>query len=118
MTSSQLLFDYNDPIAGRARRKDPISSAVAAKTCNAESERSRIRRCLQLAQRPLNVRQIVDLTGIPRDNVASRLPVMERLGQVRVLPELGVNDRGKPVQLWVARESLGEQDVRVSEQYL
>lgn len=50
----------------------------------------------------MNVQQIVSRTGIPRDQVASRLPVMHRAGQVALLPELGLNHLGKPVQLWSA----------------
>lgn len=96
---SQLALALDTPISGNHRRTDPISSVAAGRRCNAEGERARIRACLQTARRALTVAQIVERTGIPRDHVASRLPVMARNGQARLVG-LVANNRGHEVQEW------------------
>lgn len=98
--TDQLTLAYNDSIAGRSRASDPVSSQAAARSCNAEGERARIAECLRSARGRLTVAQIVARTGIPRDHVASRLPVMARRGQA-VLAGMAENEQGRPVQEWV-----------------
>lgn len=55
--------------------------------------------------------QIAERLQIPTGEVTSRLAVMRGLQQVRPLPELGVNHRGQPVQLWVTVESAWTEDI-------
>jgi predicted ArsR family transcriptional regulator len=94
-----IPLPLDDPIAGAVRKSDPISSVVAGMTVDAESQKARIYEALELAGRPLTVAQLVDRTGIPRDEVASRLPVMKRKNLVRIAGMVD-NDRGRPVQQW------------------
>lgn len=97
--TSQLAMSLDDPIGGASRRSDPISSVAAALTVDAESQKARIHEALELAGCALTVAQLVDRTGIPRDEVASRLPVMKKKNLVRVAGMVD-NDRGRPVQQW------------------
>lgn len=100
--TDQLALALPDPIAGNFRKNGTEGERTAARICNAEGERSRIIACLSVSWHPMSVAEIVKSTGIPRDHVASRLPVMERKGQVQ---HVGFrdNEHGVPVKVWAYR---------------
>lgn len=108
---SQLALDYDDRMSGNHRRSDPVSSVVAARTCNAEGQKSRI--LALLAERGATyAAEIGRALDIPTAQVSSRLAAMEHRQMVERLDEMGENDRGQPVLLWqVPRRPAGSRIV-------
>lgn len=110
MNAQGSLFDV--PIQGRARKSDPEGSHAAARICNAESEKGRILAALQVSWHSMTVAELEAATGIHRQHVSTRLPVLERAGLVQRAGSR-FNERGVPVQQWAWRTP-GTVDVQVT----
>lgn len=102
MSAEQLFIAYDDRTVGRARKSDPVSSRVAARTVDADGQIARIHADLQVRWHPACAYEIAQSTGIPSNEVGSRLPVMQRKGMAQMVG-MGLNHRGQPVQLWAYR---------------
>lgn len=109
-TSSLSLLELT-PTQGQARRNDPRSAVLAARSVDARRQRDVLLRELKATTVGRTCDELEAATGIPRYVVASRLAQMRRFGDVEPFG-LRENPHGRQVQVWWPRaEATGVVDV-------
>lgn len=89
----------------RSRRTDPVTSVIAARNCNADSQRQRIARALSARLHGGTTEELEDELGIIRNTLSARLKVMERDGLVETFGTR-LNRAGNPMQVWYLRSGV------------